>query len=371
MRIIVSGHKGFIGEHLVRNLKLHYPKKDLIFLTKDDFKNIDILSNKIKKNDLIYHLASVNLISPEEQDLFDLNYKINFNLFLALKKVEFSGILFFSSSLKEKTNTIYGKAKKEGRKMFEKLSKELKFVFNCLLIPNVYGPFCKPNYNSFIATFSYNLINKKQVKIIKDDEINLIYIDDLIKEILKIIKKPKLKINLEKSINVFKVSVVLDKLTFFLKSYIIKNEFPKLENDFDNKLFNSFRSYIDLKKHYPISHKIHQDERGLFSELSRSHSKGQSSISFTKPGYTRGNHFHKRKIERFTVLKGEAEIQIRKFMTNEIVSYKLNGKKFPFIDIPIWHVHNIKNIGKDILITHFWINDFYEKNDDDTFSENV
>jgi len=370
LRIIISGHKGFIGEHMVRNLKLFYPKKDLIFLKKKDFDNPTKLTSKIKKNDFIFHLAGVNIAS-EGEDLFDSNYKINYSLFLALKKVKFSGVMFFSSSLKEKTNSIYGKAKKEGRKMFEKLSSELNFKFNCLQIPNVYGPFCKPNYNSFIATFSYNLINKIPVKIIEDNNINLIYVDDLIDILLKSIEDPNAKIDIKQNLNLIKVSKVLEKLNYFFETYICDNEFPKLDNDFDIKLFNSFRSYINLKKHYPVSNKIHHDERGLFSELSRSHSKGQSSISFTKPGYTRGNHFHKRKIERFTVLKGEAEIQIRKFMTNEIISYKLSGERTSFIDIPIWYIHNIKNIGKEMLITHFWINEHFQNKDNDTFPEKI
>ena len=370
MRIIISGHNGFIGEHLVRNLKLHFSKAELIFLTKNDFTNVSRLSLKIKKNDFIFHLAGVNKVSLDE-DLYDLNYRINLNLSLALKKVKFSGVLFFSSSLKEKTNSIYGRAKKEGRKMLERLSFELNFTFNFLLIPNVYGPFCKPNYNSFIATFSHNLINKKTVKIIDDDKINLIYIDDLIDFLLKTLKNPSLKIDLKKSVNIFRVSEVLEKLNYFHKTYIGNYEFPKLENHFDNKLFNSFRSYIDLNKYFPISHRIHKDERGLFTELSRSYSKGQSSISFTKPGFTRGNHFHKRKIERFTVLHGEAEIQIRKFLTNEVFSFKLNGGDMSFVDIPIWYIHNIKNIGKEQLITHFWINELFEKNDTDTFPENI
>lgn len=368
MRIIISGYRGFIGAHLVRNLKLHYPEKELIFLTKEDFKTANKLCKKINVEDLIFHLAGVNISSTDEE-IINLNYEINNNLSLALKKIKFKGVLFFSSSLKEKTKTSYGRAKKLGREVFQKLSNELNFTFNYSLIPNVYGPFCKPNYNSFIATFSFNLINKKPVRIIQNDKINLIYIDDLIELLLKIIDNPIIKIDFKKSINILKVSEVFDKLNYFFKIYICDNEFPRLENKFDIKLFNSFRSYIDLKNHFPQRHKFHEDDRGRFSEISRSYSKGQTSISYTNPGFTRGNHFHKRKIERFTVLKGKAEIQIKKYMTNEIISFKLSGENMSFIDIPIWHVHNIRNIGKKELITHFWINEFFEKNDNDTFLE--
>tara|TARA_B110000971_G_scaffold217510_1_gene254522 strand:- start:2790 stop:3902 length:1113 start_codon:yes stop_codon:yes gene_type:complete len=370
LRIIISGHRGFIGGHLVRNLKLHHPEIELTFLTKEDFSNVFKLVEKINKKDLIFHLAGVNITKTEE-DLLNLNSKINNNLFLALKEIEFCGTMFFSSSLKEKTNTAYGKSKKEGREMFENLSKKLNFTFNYSLIPNVFGPFCKPNYNSFISTFSYNLINKKTIRIIKNDKIKLIYIDDFIEILLKIVTNPIVKIDFKNSVSILKVSEVLDKLKYFFQIYISNNEFPRFENEFDIKLFNTFRSNINLQKHYPQKHNFHVDKRGEFSELSRSHSKGQSSISFTNSGFIRGNHFHKRKIERFSVLKGEAEIQLKKYLTNDIISFKLSGESPSFIDIPIWYVHNIKNIGKEELITHFWINELFNLNDNDTYPDNV
>ena len=278
--------------------------------------------------------------------------------------------MFFSSSLQEDTNTLYGKAKKQARLQFERLSKELGFNFYFLKIPNVYGPFCKPNYNSFIATFSDRLVKNEKPNITQDNNVVLIYVNDLIDSMLQIFEDHSPKID-SGVLQEIKVSDVLKKLLSFKEGYLEKNEFPDLKTPFDLKLFNTFRSYIDLKTFFPKKHFLYSDKRGYFAELSRTGSKSQSSFSITKPQITRGNHFHTRKIERFSVIKGKARIQIRKYLTNEIISFKLDGKNPSFIDMPVWYTHNITNIGEDELLTFFWINESFDENDPDTYMENV
>ena len=193
MRIVISGKNGFIGGHLVRNLKLYYPKAEIIFLEREDF-NSQYFGNKIEQSDFIFHLAGVNRADTEEE-VFEENKKLNLALKNHLNEIKFSGKLFFSSSLQEETNTLYGKAKKEARIEFERLSKELGFKFYFLKIPNVFGPFCKPNYNSFIATFSDKLINNKTPNIIQDNNVVLIYINDLVHSILRLLEDHSPKID--------------------------------------------------------------------------------------------------------------------------------------------------------------------------------
>jgi len=368
MRIVISGHNGFIGGHLVRNISLHYSDSEIITLEKEDFKSQNF-NGKIKKNDLIFHLAGVNRADSHEE-VFEENKKLNTALLDHLKKIKFSGKLFFSSSFQEDTNSLYGKVKKEARIEYESLSEELGFIFYSLKIPNVYGPFCKPNYNSFIATFSDKLIKNETPNIIEDNTVVLVYIYDLINSILELLEdhSPKLSSDV---LQEFKVSEVLKKLISFKQHYLEKDEFPELKTSFDLNLFNTFRSYIDLKTYYPKKHILHSDKRGFFSELSRSGSYGQSSFSKTKPQITRGNHFHTRKIERFSVIKGKARIQLRKYLTNEIISFELDGENPSFVDMPVWYTHNITNIGEDELFTFFWINEPYDENDPDTYMENV
>ena len=368
MRVVISGHNGFIGGHLVRNISLHYSDSEIITLEKEDFKS-ENFNGKIQKNDLIFHLAGVNRARSQEK-VFEENKKLNTALLDHLNEIKFSGKLFFSSSLQEDSYSLYGKAKKEARIEYEKLSKELGFKFYFLKIPNVYGPFCKPNYNSFIATFSYKLIKNETPTIIQDNKVVLIFINDLIDSILQLLEDHSPKISSD-VLQEFKVSDVLKKLMSFKQQYLEKGEFPEQKTSFDLNLFNTFRSYIDLKTFYPKKHILHSDKRGFFSELSRSGSKGQSSFSTTKPQITRGNHFHTRKIERFSVIKGKARIQLRKYMTDETISFELDGKTPSFVDMPVWYTHNITNIGEDELLTFFWINEPYDENDPDTYMENV
>jgi UDP-2-acetamido-2,6-beta-L-arabino-hexul-4-ose reductase len=144
-----------------------------------------------------------------------------------------------------------------------------------------------------------------------------------------------------------------------------------LNNIFEVNLFNTFRSYIDYSSHYPVILKKNQDRRGIFTETLKTSLGGQFSFSTTNPGITRGNHFHTRKIERFIVIKGKANIELRRIGQNEVLKFELDGENPSFVDMPIWHTHNITNIGKEELITLFWINEFFNPDDPDTYFENV
>ena len=167
-----------------------------------------------------------------------------------------------------------------------------------------------------------------------------------------------------------KVTEVLAKLNNFHRSYAKKGVFPDLSNYFDLCIFNTYRSYLE-PEFYPFDLELHSDDRGSFAETVRANSKGQTSFSTTKPGITRGNHFHIRKVERFCVLKGKAIIQLRKICTDKIIEYKLSGQQPAFVDMPVWYTHNIKNIGNEDLYTLFWINGFYDPDNPDTFYEKV
>jgi UDP-2-acetamido-2,6-beta-L-arabino-hexul-4-ose reductase len=277
-----------------------------------------------------------------------------------------------SSSSQEEKDNLYGKSKKAGRETLANWADKNNNYFTGLIIPNVFGPFGHPYYNSVIATFAHQLTHGEIPKVIIDGELDMIYVGELVAEILNVIKR---KINNSffevKATSKSKVSELLVSLKMFKETYFDRGEVPDIKSTFELNLFNTFRSYIDHSSFFPVHFLKHSDNRGTFFEVIRLGIGGQVSFSTTLTGETRGNHFHTRKIERFSVIKGKALIQLRKIGTNEILDYYLSGEEPAYVDMPIWYTHNIKNIGEEELYTMFWINEFYDANDPDTYFEKV
>jgi UDP-2-acetamido-2,6-beta-L-arabino-hexul-4-ose reductase len=205
----------------------------------------------------------------------------------------------------------------------------------------------------------------------------LIYVSSLCKYIISDIKKvyeADSPIIQEKRVPydfTKKVSEVLCLFDQFKEQYFAQGIIPLLSVRNDVNLFNTFRSYIDLDKYFPFRLKQNTDERGAFVETLKLESGGQVSFSTTKFGETRGNHYHTRKIERFTVVKGRARIQLRKIGSDRIYEFFLEGTEPAYVDMPVWYTHNITNIGMDDLYTQFWINEWYDETDPDTYFEQV
>lgn len=370
MKIGITGLNGFIGYHLTQTIKYKHSCYTLVSFQKSFFEMESLLKEFVFSCDVIVHLAGVNR-AQTDQEVYDSNIKLNTILQKALIDANFKGHLLFASSSQEKADSIYGKAKKESRVLLEDTINTLGGKFTGLIIPNVFGPFCKPNYNSFIATFCSKILNNEVSEVIQDANVPLLYVGNLVEQILEVIREPKNSlIQIQPDLEV-KVTEVLDILNSFKVSYIDSNTIPSLQTHFELQLFNTFRSYIDLNKTYPIALNKHTDERGFFSEIIKTDSGGQFSYSTTLSNITRGNHFHTRKIERFVVIQGEAKISLRKIGSKKVYDFLLDGEKPSFVDIPIWFTHNITNIGDEPLFTSFWINEPYDSEDRDTYFENV
>ncbi len=372
-KIGITGQAGFIGTHLYNYLNLFKDKFELIAFKDEWFDNSSELNDFVSKCDVIVHLAAVNR-HHEEKFIFSKNIELVEKLINSCKEVKSNAHILFSSSTQEDRNNVYGNSKKEGRIKFINFAKENNSKFTGFVIPNVFGPFGRPFYNSVISTFSYQLINNEQPKIEIDAELNLIYVGELVGIIKEFIENQKEQIVEENRVPhtySIKVSDILAKLNYFKEEYISHGIIPKLENFFEINLFNTFRSYLNFKEFFPFKYKLNVDERGVFVETMKLNIGGQVSYSTTKPGITRGNHFHTRKIERFAVIKGKALIQLRKIGTDEVLNFELNGDEPSFVDMPVWYTHNITNIGDEELLTLFWINEFYNADDADTFFEKV
>jgi len=368
MKVGITGQNGFIGRHLYNFLRLQ-EGVTLIPYSKTFFTDELRLQDFVKECDTIVHLAALN--RHEDSDvLYNTNIQLTYKLISACEITNANPHILISSSTQENRDNPYGQSKKEARLRLEKWAEKNQGTTTGMIIPNVFGPFGKPFYNSFIATFCHQVANDDKPTINEDSIVYLIYINELVQEIYKLIVSPVSGKVVVPSYHMIKVSEVLEKLLIYKESYMDTGEFPDLSSSFDLALFNTFRCYIPLN-HFPKLYTKHTDDRGAFVEIARSNSTGQFSYSSTKPGITRGNHFHTRKAERFAVIRGRASIKIRQINSDSITEYIVDGDKPGFVDMPIWHTHNITNIGDDELVTLFWINEPYDPNDSDTYFINV
>lgn len=371
IKIGITGQAGFIGTHLFnffgvkKDEVVRIPFEDKFF--EDNFK----LEEFVRQCDVIIHLAALNRHN-DPQTIYDTNILLVKKLLKALDSTGSKPHILFSSSTQEERDNMFGKSKREGRVLLANWAKENNAKFTGLVIPNVFGPFGNPYYNSVVATFSHQLTHNEEPKIEVDAQLKLIYIGDLVELIWKTIKDKdyreeyKIPHTSEK-----KVTEILELIKIYKTSYMDKGVFPVLINRFEVNLFNTFRCYMDIQNHYPVKLTMNTDNRGTFVETIKTGLGGQVSFSTTKPGITRGNHFHTRKIERFAVIKGKARIQLRRIGTEKVLNFYLDGNEPSYVDMPVWYTHNITNVGNEDLYTIFWINEFFDPDDPDTFFEKV
>ncbi len=370
IRIGITGQSGFIGTHLYNYLGLQ-EEVDRIWFEDSFFHNEQSLRIFVKKCDVIIHLAAMNRHN-DPNVLYQTNLNLVQQLIDSLEAETVRPHLIFSSSIQEERDNVYGRSKKEGREKFLKWANRNNATFTGMVIPNVFGPFGNPYYNSVVATFSHQLTHNEAPKIETDGILKLIYVGELIEEIWKIIReKHSEAIYFLAHTAEVKVSEILALLENYQIQYFKNNIIPEIHDRFELNLFNTFRSYFDHSSHYPVLLNKNSDNRGSFVETVKTSTGGQFSFSTTHPGITRGDHFHTRKIERFAVIKGKAVIEIRRIGTKEIFHYELDGDQPAFVDMPVWFTHNITNIGNQELLTLFWINEFFDSTDPDTYYEKV
>lgn len=370
-KIGITGQAGFVGTHLYNAVGLFPDEFQRIDFCKEYFDDEVQLDYFVSQCDVIVHLAAMNR-HTDPQLVYDTNIKLVQKLIQSLIKTNSKAHVLFSSSTQEERDNLYGKSKKEGRELMINWEKQSGGKFTGMIIPNVFGPFGLPDYNSVVATFCHKLSHKEIPKIEVDGNMKLIYVGELVNEILKIIREERNNEELYIShTSEFKVSEILALLERYKTKYQDNGEIPLIENNFELNLFNTFRCYMDIANYFPVKFIQHTDPRGSFVEVIRLGVGGQVSFSTTVPGITRGNHYHTRKIERFAVIKGKALIQLRRIGTDKVLEFYLDGNEPAYVDMPIWYTHNIKNIGDEVLYTNFWINEFYDPNDPDTYFENV
>lgn len=361
--ILITGAKGFIGKNLFYRLK--ELKEYNIF--EYDINNTDEeLCSFIKSSNIIFHLAGVN--RPKEQDEFQkVNFGLTDKILEFIKRDNKTPHIIFASSIQVELDNPYGSSKRAAEKLLEKFVDENKINLDIVRMPNVYGKWSRPNYNSVVATFCYNIANDIEIEIHDaQKEISLIYIDDLIDKYLSLIEIEKNTIeystlNYVDKINLGELANTIKSFKEFRDKQII----PSFENPLTKKLYSTYLSYLPGTNFSTFAN-MNFDNRGSLTELIKSQNFGQIFFSTTKQGVTRGNHYHHTKTEKFIVVKGKAEINFRKIDQDEVIKYEVSGDKIEVVDIPPGYTHNIKNIGEEDLVVLFWANEIFNPSKPDT-----
>ena len=371
IRVGSTGQAGFRGQHVYNLLGTRPEEVSRVDFHRSFFEDADKLQDWVSNCDVIVHIAAMNR-HEDPQVIYDTNVGLVNKLISACEAAAVAPKIIFSSSTQEERDNLYGRSKRDGRAAFEKWAKRSGGTIISMVIPNVFGPFGKPFYNSFIATFCHQLNAGESPTIHQDAEVSLIYVNELLEAFYANITGDKSGVELDwvEATSTHKVSDILAKLEDFKSAYVDQGQVPNITSDFDRNLFNTFTSFIP-KDYFPRKFTMHTDDRGAFVEIMRAGTSGQSSYSTTVPGITRGNHYHTRKVERFAVISGKASIKLRKVNTDKVYEYILDGNEPAYVDMPIWYTHNITNIGDTELITLFWINEPYDPADPDTYFESV
>ncbi|BBO87645.1 NAD-dependent epimerase/dehydratase family protein [Desulfosarcina ovata] len=370
MNILVTGANGFIGRNLIINLKR---LNDCEISEYDIDSNYDDLKAFLIKADVIVHLAGVN--RPERDNEFRKgNSLFSQHICNILCEIKRQPLIIFASSIQAELDNPYGISKRIAEQEFFRLKENYNVPVAVFRLPGVFGKWCRPNYNSVVATFCYNIARGLPITIFDPNhKIDLVYIDDVIRSFIDVINHEYT----ETGNNFYSVKPVynisLKDLADTIQSFRDSRTSLKLP-DFNDRIEKClYATYLSYMQEDDFAYSLEQriDQRGELAELLKSDFAGQIFVSRTRPGITRGDHYHDTKVEKFAVLDGEAVIRFRQIYTNEIIEYPVSGKDFKVVDIPPGYTHAIENIGNKDLIVLFWADEIFNPSTPDTFFEPV
>ena len=385
-KILVTGSNGFVGKNTVVALK---EANKYEILTIDRSNSEEELKQATLSADFIVHLAGINR-PKETKEFYEGNGELTEKIVGYLKENNKNTPILITSSTHAVLDNDYGKSKKQSEDALIKYSDECDAKVYIFRLPNLFGKWCRPNYNSAVSTFCHNIAHDLDVWVNDPAiELNLVYIDDVVASIIDCIEETniiKLK-NIDEEVAItttgassiqidkyyYEVTTVykrtlgniVDSLKMFRnmrKSLLI----PDLSDGFNKVLYSTYLTYLEEDDFsYYLDKK--EDNRGWLAELVKSEQFGQMFVSKTHPGITRGNHWHHTKTEKFIVIQGQAAIRFRKLDEDKVIEYIVDGEKPQVLDIPPGYTHSIENIGQDEVITLFWSNEMFNPEKPDTY----
>lgn len=381
MKILVTGANGFVGKNLVSTLINIKDGKDRTHSIdiKDIYSyDVDNTIEDLKKYtgdcDFVFHLAGIN--RPKDiSEFYQGNATFTETLCSLLEEHDNKSPILISSSIQATRDNDYGKSKKEGEEYLLNHGKKMDSKVYIYRLANLFGKWCRPNYNSVTATWCYNVANEKDIQINDPNvELPLCYIDDVVNEFINALEGHptacKEGIYEVYPVHYIKLGELADIIKSFKESRGTLNVPNMKEGSLEKKLYSTYLSYLPKDKFsYPL--KMNTDQRGSFTEFLKTEEYGQVSVNVSKPGITKGQHWHHSKNEKFLVVSGKGLIQFRDIYSDEIIEYYVSGDRLEVIDIPTGYTHNIINIGESDMVTIMWANEKFNPEHPDTYYEEV
>ncbi|MBU1645424.1 MAG: NAD-dependent epimerase/dehydratase family protein [Gammaproteobacteria bacterium] len=365
MNIGITGADGLLGFHL--RARLHAQGwRGVRLATRQTFASQASLDEFVVGLEGIVHLAGMN--RGDETEVEATNVRLVADLVAALERTGSRPALVFANSIHIERNSGYGRGKREAARLLRKWATASGSTLADLVLPHVFGEFGKPFYNSVVSTFCHQLANGERPEVHVDGRLELLHAQDVVQRCLEALRDRE-----DGTMRMIGAPMAVGELLARLRDQheqYASHVVPDLRDRLDLQLFNALRSYL-YPRHYPVSLELRRDARGGLFEAVKSLQGGQVFFSSTHPGVTRGNHYHLRKVERFLVVGGEADIRLRKLFSPQVDSFRVTGASPCYIDMPTFHTHSITNVGSGELTTLFWSNEIFDPANPDTYAENV
>jgi UDP-2-acetamido-2,6-beta-L-arabino-hexul-4-ose reductase len=365
MKILITGAKGFVGKNLIVTLER---LENLEIYQFDIDTDPALLDTYTKDCEFVFHLAGVN--RPQNvEEFMEGNFGFTSELLNSLKNNHNTCPILITSSIQAVLDNPYGQSKRAGEDLLFSYGKETGAKVLVYRLPNVFGKWCRPNYNSAVATFCHNIAHNLPIKVNDPNVVmNLVYIDDLVEELIRALNGKETREGdfcIVPIVHTIKLGEIVE-LIYSFKNSRSELSIPNMADAFTNKLYATYLSYLPEDQFsYPL--KMNIDNRGSFTEMIRTPERGQVSVNISKPGITKGNHWHHSKNEKFLVVSGRGVIRFRKVGSDKVIEYHVSGNKLEVVDIPTGYTHNIENLGDSDMVTIMWANECFDPEKPDTY----
>lgn len=367
MKTVITGSSGLLGWHLRCHLSvLDAWKGHVVALDRHAFNDDAALAAALGGADVVVHCAGIN--RAEDYELEQGNIELAERLRTALVRSGTSPHLIYTNTIHKSTDSAYGRGKAGAGQVFRQWASMQSARYTELILPHVFGEGGKPFYNSAVFTFCQQIVSGEPLNINTDGRLELLHAQDICARIVDVVERGEAgELRLKgRKVSPAEVAGKLEAMHAGYTGHIV----PDLRDRFDLQLFNTLRSFL-YPAHYPVKLKLNTDGRGSLFEAVKTDNGGQAFLSTTKPGITRGNHFHFGKVERFLVIRGQAVIRLRRLFDDEVREFHVSGGEPVYVDMPPLHTHSITNTGDDELMTLFWSHEIFDPEAPDTYFQPV